>query len=222
MHTSRLTIKLLLHFLFFGTFLIGCDGTNVVDVHFEGIVDHYSQDSKSRIQTVAIEDKIRGTAPLFPVMKTKIDSISMEINLSHFPYWHIHNQSDKPIRFRFDELSCVNRHNKTITAITLNGMMSGLIKKEDKSYDKFPQAIPIEIKAGENRWIRSYPKTDLRTLFELCTWRKEGESAKDIKQLSDLIGTEFALALPYESEGKTGQYVFRLKIKNVGSRVSYF
>ena len=51
---------------------------------------------------------------------------------------------------------------------------------------------------------------------------KEGESPKDIKQLSDLIGTEFALALPYESEGKTGQYVFRLKIKNVGSRVSYF
>lgn len=224
MFTLKQKLRWILHFVFIGTFLVGCNGTSVVDIHFEGEVDHYTQDSKSPIQTVSIDDNvIKDSSLLFPIMSMKMDALSMQIRLSsHFSNWIIHNQSNKTIRFRFDELRCVGRDSQTLSALPLNGILTGLISKEDKRVTKLAPVTPIEINPTENRWIDPYPKFDKLTIFNTCSWRKNGEAPKEIKDLSDLIGTEFALALPYESEEKTGQYVFRLKIKNVGSRVSYF
>jgi hypothetical protein len=220
------TIQLVL----LSTLLVGCVNlsTQVKELDFDGEVDYFTQDLTQPIKTRTLEaakpSQSSSSAAIFPHMAMQLDQVSMEFKLSNpFTGWEIHNQSPHTIRFRFDQVHCVDPNYQALLAIPFSRMRSGT--SEMPPYDKRilsdSEAFPIEVKSKETRWAAFFPKTNLDALYSTCSWRKQGETPKEIKDLSDLIGTEFAFALPYESEGKTGQYVFRLKIKNVGTRVSY-
>lgn len=212
--------------------MVACKGSTIIESHFEGYVDIFNSHSTPPVKTTVITDAASGPNPqnsllLFPRMSIDLGQVSMEVDLnSTFSNWMITNHSTKPIKLKFDELTCVDEKNTAIRTIPMNAYVSGIkgVKVNKTNVIRVPNAITLEIEPQTTRWINFYTLKP-QSLLRDCGWHQNQESPlliTDIKDLEKLIGKQFALSLPYEIDGETGHYLFRLKIKNIGSRTSYF
>lgn len=209
--------------------LVACKGSTIIEAHFEGHADIFNSQSTTPIKTAVITDVALPpkSSILFPLLGIHLNQVSMEIWLSSaFSGWTIQNHTTKPIKLKFDELTCVDEKNTSLRTLPMSGFDSGIkgVKVNKTNVIRVPKAITLEIEPQTTRWINFYTLKP-QTLLRDCGWHQNQESPTnitDIKDLEQLIGKQFALSLPYEIEGETGHYLFRLKIKNIGSRTSYF